>query len=477
VPVSSGWPAPARSHGEASRRSFSKRNDTFGSETSARNSEVIHAGLYYPSGSLKAALCVAGRRQLYEFCSTHGVSHRRCGKLIVATSAAQDDKLAALQQQGELNGVDDLRLLSAAEARALEPELACTAALLSPSTGIIDSHGLMLALLGDAEREGASCWLCAARCTAARSNRPASSLRAAAREPALPDGDGDQRRRSLGPGSRRSLAGFPADRIPASSSRQGQLLRARRPLAFSRLVYPLPETGGLGVHLTLDLGGQARFGPDVEWLPEPLPGRPIGRSITASTRRAPDAFYAEIRRYWPGLPDAALAPAYAGIRPKIAGRSEPPADFLIQGPAQHGIAGLVNLFGIESPGLTACSRSPTTSPQSCRPADPMRAVLDTNIVIDLLHFADPQTLALQQAIARGTLHCFTDRPCLAELQRVCAYPQFGLDAAAQGVLLDRYASFVAHCEPDAVEDYPLPRCRDADDQKFLILGMRCRPTC
>jgi hypothetical protein len=203
APVWSGWPAPARSHGEVSRRSFSKRNDTFGSETSARSSEVIHAGLYYPSGSLKAALCVAGRRQLYDFCSTHGVSHRRCGKLIVATSAAQEGKQLALQQQGQLNGVDDLRLLSAAEARALEPELACTAALLSPSTGIIDSHGLMLALLGDAERDGASLALALSAATWLDRTGRLHPRKRRRRKPALADGDADQRRRSLGPGSRR----------------------------------------------------------------------------------------------------------------------------------------------------------------------------------------------------------------------------------------------------------------------------------
>ena len=330
-----------------------ERNDTFGSETSARNSEVIHAGLYYPSGSLKATLCVAGRRQLYEFCNTHGVSHRRCGKLIVATSAAQDDKLGALQQQGQLNGVNDLRLLSAAEARAREPELACTAALLSPSTGIIDSHGLMLALLGDAEREGASLAL---RCP----------LHGGSIEPAgfiLESGGAESLRfrtsmliNAAGlwaPEVARSLAGFPADRIPGSHHAKGNYYALAGRSPFSRLVYPLPETGGLGVHLTLDLGGQARFGPDVEWLPEPTPGRPIAPLDYRVDPARAKAFYAEIRRYWPGLPDAALAPAYAGIRPKISGRSEPPADFLIQGPAQHGIAGLVNLFGIESPGLTA----------------------------------------------------------------------------------------------------------------------------
>lgn len=330
-----------------------ERNDTFGSESSARNSEVIHAGLYYPSASLKAALCVAGRRQLYDFCTTHGVSHRRCGKLIVATSAAQEGKLLALQQQGQLNGVDDLRWLSTAEARAREAELACTAALLSPSTGIIDSRGLMLALLGDAERDGASLAL---RCPLQRGSiEPAGFT--------LEGGGAENLRfrtamliNAAGlwaPEVAASLAGFPPDRMPVSHLAKGNYYALAGRSPFSRLVYPLPEAGGLGVHLTLDLGGQARFGPDVEWLPRPAPGQPIGRLDYRVDPARARAFYAEIRRYWPGLPDAALVPAYAGIRPKISGRSEPPADFLIQGPAQHGIAGLVNLFGIESPGLTA----------------------------------------------------------------------------------------------------------------------------
>ncbi len=330
-----------------------ERNDTFGSETSARNSEVIHAGLYYPTGSLKAALCVAGRRKLYEFCATHGVSHRRCGKLVVATSAAQENRLAALQQQGQLNGVDDLRLLSAAEARVLEPALACSAALLSPATGIIDSRALMLALLGDAERAGA--WLAL--------HSPLRSGSIETRGFILESGGSDGLRFAStmvinaaglwAPEVAASLAGFPAALRPVSHHAKGNYYALSGCSPFSRLIYPLPENGGLGVHLTLDLGGQARFGPDVEWLPPPTPGQPIGSLDYRVDPTRASAFAAEIRRYWPGLPTAALAPAYAGIRPKIAGCSEPPGDFLIQGPAQHGIPGLINLFGIESPGLTA----------------------------------------------------------------------------------------------------------------------------
>ena len=330
-----------------------ERNDAFGGETSARNSEVIHAGLYYPPASLKAALCVAGRRQLYDFCATHGVSHRRCGKLVVGTSAAQEDRLLALQQQGQLNGVEDLRMLSGPEARALEPELQCTAALLSPSTGIIDSHGLMLALLGDAEGAGASLVLhCPLRGGSIErtgiilESGGSESLRFRANMVINAAG-------LWAPEVAAALAGFPQSLLPINRHAKGNYYALTGRSPFSRMVYPLPEPGGLGVHLTLDLAGQARFGPDVEWLPDPVRGKPIGQLDYRVDPARADSFYSEIRRYWPGLPDSALVPAYAGIRPKVSGRDEPAADFLIQGPAEHGIPGLVNLFGIESPGLTA----------------------------------------------------------------------------------------------------------------------------
>ncbi|MBK7423706.1 MAG: NAD(P)/FAD-dependent oxidoreductase [Propionivibrio sp.] len=329
-----------------------EQHDTFGSETSARNSEVIHAGLYYPSGSLKAKLCVTGRHLLYEFCVSHCVSHRRCGKLVVATSAAQESRLHALLRQGENNGVDDLQLLGAADARALEPGIRCTAALLSPSTGIIDSHGLMLSLLGDAERAGATL---AVRSTLRAGNLADDGL-------VLEVGGQDAARIKAGivinaaglsaVRVARSLAGFPVTLIPPAFYAKGNYFTLAGQAPFSRLIYPLPEPGGLGVHLTLDLGGQARFGPDVEWLNMPSTDPTQAMDYSVDPARA-DAFYAEVRHYWPGLPDGALAPAYAGIRPKIVGPGDPAADFLIQGPETHGIAGLVNLFGIESPGLTA----------------------------------------------------------------------------------------------------------------------------
>ena len=332
-----------------------ERNAVIGGETSSRNSEVMHAGLYYPTASLKARLCVAGRRRLDAFCASHHVGQRRCGKLIVATSASQEGRLEALRAQGEANGVDDLRLLSAAEARAREPELVCHAALFSPSTGIIDSHGLMLALLADAEGDGAS--LALRSPLAGGSVGPAGIV--------LDSGGTDRLRLTAAivvnaaglwaPQVAAALAGFPAALIPPLFHAKGNYYALAGRAPFSHLIYPLPEAGGLGVHLTLDLGGQARFGPDVEWLPDPAPGRVDARFDYRVDPARADAFYAEIRRYWPGLPDAALAPAYAGIRPKLAGRGAPVGgDFVIQGPAQHGIAGLVNLFGIESPGLTAC---------------------------------------------------------------------------------------------------------------------------
>ena len=330
-----------------------ERHEAFGTETSARNSEVIHAGLYYASGSRKAALCVAGRNALYAFCTSHQVSHRRCGKLIVASDEAQMPKLLALQQQGMANGVTDLRLIDGDEARTLEPNLACSAALLSPSTGIIDSHGLMLALLGDAERNGAMLAL----------QSPLKAARVADDGIVLTIGSGNdtdstQLRTRLVINAAglsatqvaRCIEGFPQQHCPTPHYAKGNYYALAGRAPFSRLIYPLPEPGGLGVHLTLDLGGQARFGPDVEWLPETWAEAP---DYDVDPCRS-EGFYAEVRRYWPQLQDGALSPAYSGVRPKISGPDDPAADFLIQGPQEHGVPGLVNLFGIESPGLTAC---------------------------------------------------------------------------------------------------------------------------
>ncbi|AWK88063.1 NAD(P)/FAD-dependent oxidoreductase [Azospirillum thermophilum] len=333
--------------------------DAIGTGTSSRNSEVVHAGIYYPTGSIRARLCVAGREALYAYCRDHGVEHRRLGKLIVATDEAQLPRLEAIRRQAAANGVDDLYRIDGAEARALEPNLRCVAALVSPSTGIIDSHGLMLALLGDAEAAGAALALLS------------PLLRAEATEDGflLEVGGAEPMRlgcrtlvNAAGLGSwavARAIAGFPAEQVPPRVLAKGNyyaLAQGRSP--FSRLVYPVPEDGGLGVHLTLDLAGQARFGPDVEWLddsalPADTPADHARIDYAVDPRRA-DSFYGSVRAYWPGLPDGALVPAYAGVRPKLSGRGQPQADFLLQGRQAHGIAGLVNLFGIESPGLTSC---------------------------------------------------------------------------------------------------------------------------
>jgi len=321
-----------------------------GTGTSSRNSEVIHAGLYYPPGSLKARLCVRGKALLYDYCATHGVAHRRCGKLIVATEAAQEGALAALQARGQACGVDDLQWLSAAQAVALEPALRCTAAVHSPSTGLIDSHGLMLALQGDAEDHGAMLAL-HSPLLAARVVVDGFQLDVGGAEPMTL-----QARCVISSAGLHAVAlaarfeGLAALHLPAAHWARGHYFALPGRPAFSRLIYPMPNEAGLGVHVTLDLGGQMRFGPDVQWVSMTALG---DEDYRVDPQRA-EPFAEAIRAYWPGLPDAALQPAYAGIRPKICGPGEPAADFMIQGPEVHGLPGLVNLFGIESPGLTAC---------------------------------------------------------------------------------------------------------------------------
>jgi len=318
-----------------------------GTGVSSRNSEVIHAGLYYPPGSLKARRCVEGRQRLYAYCEERGVAHRRCGKLVVATHANELPQLDALLARAAACGVHDLQRLSAAEALALEPALQCAGAVFSPSTGIVDSHGLMTALLGDAENAGA---LLALRSPFLHAARDGSFWRVAT--------GGDE---AFELGARwivnagglsaqaiaHHIAGFPAAAVPRRHLAKGHYfsLSARSP--FTHLIYPTPVDGGLGVHLTLDLGGQARFGPDVEWLDGDVP---IDYAVD-TTRQA--AFETDIRRYWPALPAGALQPAYSGVRPKLSGPGAPAADFVVAGPAEHGVPGIVQLFGIESPGLTS----------------------------------------------------------------------------------------------------------------------------
>ena len=317
--------------------------NAIGTGTSSRNSEVIHAGIYYPAGSLKARLCVQGRQLLYAYCEARGVPHRRCGKLIVATSAQQVEALQAIARKARDNGVHDLQWLTRDEATALEPQLACEAALLSPSTGIVDSHALMLSLQGDLEHAGG---MVALHSTVLRAEVSAAGL-------ALVTADGTHiTARSLinaaglhAPALAGRIHGLSAQHVPASYFAKGSYFTLAGRAPFSRLIYPVPEAAGLGVHLTLDLGGQAKFGPDVQWVDSP-------DDLVVDPARG-QAFYAEVRRYWPGLADGALSPGYAGIRPKIHAPHEPAADFCIQGPDTHKVPGLVNLFGIESPGLTS----------------------------------------------------------------------------------------------------------------------------
>jgi len=315
-----------------------------GQHTSSRNSEVIHAGIYYPLGSLKAIACVEGRERLYRYCAEHGVPHRRCGKLIVATDARQLDGLRAIERQARANGVHDIRWLEHGAARALEPSLRCIAALHSPSTGIIDSHALMLAFLGDAEAAGAMLAL-SSPLLAARASAAGFELEVGGREPTRIGARGLINCAGLNaPSLARCIHGMPAQRVPREWFAKGNYYSLQGPAPFTRLVYPVPEPGGLGVHMTLDLAGRARFGPDVEW---------VDRVEYSVDPARAERFYAAVRRYWPDLRDGALAPAYCGIRPKLSGPDEPAADFVVQTVAEHGVPGLVNLFGIESPGLTA----------------------------------------------------------------------------------------------------------------------------
>jgi L-2-hydroxyglutarate oxidase LhgO len=315
-----------------------------GTVTSSRNSEVIHAGIYYRAGSLMARMCVSGRQALYRYCDEHGVPHRNCGKLIVATTPKETEKLQSIRAHAEANGVLDMQLLSGEVARSLEPALNCDAALLSPSTGIIDSHAYMLSLRGDAEADGAAFAfhtpLLRARAAAGR-----IEIEAGGESPMTLQCDLLINAAGLGaPAVARGIEGMPLELIPCAYLAKGNYFSCSARAPFSRLIYPVPEPGGLGVHLTLDMAGQARFGPDVEWV-ESI-------DYTVDPARA-DRFYPAIRKYWPGLPDGALMPSYSGIRPKIVPPAVATQDFLIQGARDHGVTGLINLFGIESPGLTS----------------------------------------------------------------------------------------------------------------------------
>jgi L-2-hydroxyglutarate oxidase LhgO len=315
-----------------------------GTVTSSRNSEVIHAGIYYSAGSLMARMCVSGKLALYDYCRDHGIPHRNCGKLIVATTPNETSKLQSIKAHAEANGVQDLRTLSGAEARALEPALHCDAALLSPSTGIIDSHAFMLALRGDAEAAGAS-YAFHAPLLRGRATPEGFELDVGGEAPiTLACGLLVNAAGLAATTVARGIEGMPIELIPPAYLAKGNYFSCSARAPFSHLIYPVPEPGGLGVHLTLDMAGQARFGPDVEWVDT------IDYAVDPARS---EKFYPAIRRYWPALPDGALLPSYSGIRPKIVPPIVATQDFLIQGPKDHGVGGLINLFGIESPGLTS----------------------------------------------------------------------------------------------------------------------------
>jgi L-2-hydroxyglutarate oxidase LhgO len=321
-----------------------ERETTIGTGTSSRNSEVIHAGIYYPKDSLKARLCVAGRKALYAYCDAHGIPYRRCGKLIVATGDEQCGALERVFARARANGVEDVELLSRSQALELEPELSCTGALLSPSTGILDSHAFMLSLLGDAQANGAAIAF-GSSVSGGRIEEHGLVIEVASEgevtrlAPRLLVNCAGLHAQSLAA----SIDGLPRETIPSLRYAKGNYFQLLGRAPFTRLIYPVPETGGLGVHLTLDLGGQAKFGPDVEWTEN------LDYTVDAARGAR---FYAAIRTYWPGLRDDALVPGYAGIRPKLPA-TPGVADFMIQGKDAHGIDGLINLYGIESPGLTS----------------------------------------------------------------------------------------------------------------------------
>jgi len=344
--------AVARELAQAGREVLvAERGEDIGIGTSSRNSEVIHAGIYYPAGSLKASLCVQGRELLYEYCQAQGVAHKRLGKLLVATSDQEASTLDGIIVKAKANGVNDLRRLSRQEALELEPELDCTAAVLSPSTGIIDSHALMLAYQGDAQNAGAQfvfhCPFKGARILNAGSEDTPSLFEVSfgGADPVTLTCNLLINAAGLGAVEvAHGIDGLKAETIARAYLCKGSYFTLQSKAPFSRLIYPVPQAAGLGVHLTLDLGGQAKFGPDTEWIEK--------EDYEVDARRG-DGFYDAVRRYWPALPDGALQPGYAGIRPKISGPAEVAADFRISTASEHGVAGLVNLYGIESPGLTS----------------------------------------------------------------------------------------------------------------------------
>jgi L-2-hydroxyglutarate oxidase LhgO len=331
-----------------------EREDSFGTISSARNSEVIHAGIYYPKDSLKAKLCVEGNRLLYEYCRSHQVSTQAYGKLIVAANASQLDDLQAILYKAQNNQVPDIKMISGGQAKALEPQLQCEAAVLSASTGVVDSHGLMLSLLGGFEDAGGMI----AYQSPLLSAKPIGNGAEGGFELTIGGADGMTIQTKLlincaglsAPALAQKIEGLSKDLIPKAYFAKGNYFSLSGKSPFSHLIYPIPEPGGLGVHLTLDMGGQAKFGPDVEWLDIDEESQ---INYTVDPQRG-DGFYAAVRQYWPGLKDGALQADYSGVRAKIVPPNAPAGDFYFEGPQQHQLQGLFNLYGFESPGLTSC---------------------------------------------------------------------------------------------------------------------------
>ena len=321
-----------------------EQEDGIGQGTSSRNSEVIHAGLYYEPGSLKARFCVEGRRALYQYCAERGIAHRRCGKLIVAASPDDDAALAQISARAEQNGVEEIELIGEKRLKELEPEVCGTGALLSGTTGIVDGHALMLSYQGDAENAGATVQ-CQAPLTSGDLGGSTIKLSVGGDDPIELE-----TRYLINAGGlnawdvSKTLSCLDPATIPPRHLLKGNYFAMSGRAPFRHLIYPVPVPGGLGIHLTFDLGGQARFGPDVE---------PIDHIEYDVDPARADTFSDAIRRYWPGLPDGVLTPAYAGIRPRTKGQGEGFADFVIQGPDVTGRDGYVALYGIESPGLTS----------------------------------------------------------------------------------------------------------------------------
>ncbi len=345
--------AVARALARAGREVVLLEAETYpGTITSARNSGVIHAGLYYTPGSFKARFCVAGNRALYAYCTERGIDHHNCGKLIVANGDEEEQVLLHLLERAHANDVEGVRLVSGTEAHKMEPEVRCTAALHCPTSGIVDQHPYMLALQGDMENSGGTLvcdcpveslgrlpdgFLVRTGSGAATAEKTAGNTEIEARFVVNAAGLGAVE--LLG-----RIEGYPAGRIPKMHLGRGNYFTVAARSPFQHLIYPIPHAAGLGIHATLDLGRRVRFGPDVEWIDR------IDYSVNAA--RAP-LFYEAIRRYWPQLADGALMPDYTGIRPKLHGPDEPQPDFRIESAAEHGLPGLVNLLGIESPGLTS----------------------------------------------------------------------------------------------------------------------------